>query len=103
MHGWRTYSGDTSSVSDVEDPGVVLLPREISPKLLRDVRFAPSREANHNDDKFRGDISIGNFPIRRYKRSSHTGNTEGCRMGSYARCLGTGVLSQGWANPSSQY
>lgn len=86
---------NTSPVSNIENPSVVLLPGEVSLDLLGDVRLATSWQTNHDDDELGGDIAVCDLSIGGNSRLGHAGDIQGSRMGPHSGGLGTRVLPDG--------
>lgn len=85
---------DSSPVADIEDPCVVLLPRQVARNLLCDVTLAARREPDHDDDQFGGNIAFRNLAVRRYPRPCHAGDAESRGMRTYAWGVASGVLAE---------
>lgn len=56
---WRAAAScDATTLTDVEDLGVVLQPVQVAGHLLGDVALAPCGEADHDDDELGPNISL---------------------------------------------
>lgn len=103
MNARPVTSGDTTTVADVEDSRLVLLPGQVSLKLLGYVRLATRRQADHDDDELRGDIALRNPSIGRDSGPGHARNIK-CRcMRADSRGLAARILSTGHATVVSSY
>lgn len=78
---WRcsrglSHSWNPPPFTHIKYSCVMLKPIEISSNLLRDVTFAPSRQAYHHDYQFGAHVSLGNFSVWRYLAFSQPRNIQ---------------------------
>lgn len=94
--------GSSSSVANVEDLGIVLLPGEIANQFLGDVRLPTCWKSDHDDNKLRGDVNIGNTAVWRDSGTGHAGYVERRWRIAGSRCRGSGRLFQWQPRRKSQ-
>jgi hypothetical protein len=79
--GWRRRlsSSHTTTLSNVEDFGIVLEPVQVPGQFLGNVTLASGRKTDHDNDQLCTDITLGNSAIWRHLGLGQSGNIEsGC-------------------------
>jgi hypothetical protein len=79
--GWRRglSSSHTTTLSDIENFGIVLEPVQVSSQFLGNITLAASRKADHDNDQLCTNITLSNSAIWRYFGLGQSGDIKsGC-------------------------
>ena len=77
--GGRLARSHTTTLSNVEDLGIMLQPVEVSRQFLCHITLSSGRKTNHDDDELGSEIPLRDASIGRDLGLGQTRNIEGCR------------------------